>query len=96
MFAKRFFYVCAALLSSHSPTTSGPDFRGAGCRHLPRDGDARAKSGTGLIPLPHYRDGTEGLERVPVDREPKTLAAPFYAIFEQCSTAGRTVGSTGA
>ena len=94
MFAKRFFYVCAALLCLALAYHFGAGFAGAqGAVTYQETAMLSGEVGDGgTIPLPHYRDGTEALEsECQWTVSPKTLATPFYAIFEQCSTAGRTV-----
>jgi len=51
----------------------------------------------GVIPLPHYQDGTEALESECVwTVSPQTLqtndaASNSWAIFQRCNTVGRTV-----
>ena len=97
MLAKRFFYVCAGLvllaLTYHIGARSAEAQSGAQ--------EIAMLSGQvvngGVIPLPHYPDGTEALESDCVwTVSPQTLQtneamSNAYAIFERCSTVGRTV-----
>src|SRR5437867_9035240 len=97
--ARAFFYVCAGLLllaaSYHLGARVAGAQGGSGVQEVAVLSGQVANGG--VIPLPHYPDGTEALESDCVwTVSPRTLqtndaVSNSWAGFERCSTVGRTV-----
>jgi hypothetical protein len=93
--ARRFFYVCAGLFLLGVTYHLGAGR--AGAQAGTSEQEVAVLSGQvadgGMIPLPHYADGTEALES-----ECRWIASPeaiqndgWYLGYLRCSTTGRTV-----